>query len=395
MDLISRIRPSKEEKKLIEDAAEEIIKKLRKIKYITPIIGGSISKDTYLKGTNEVDIFVKFNYKKYKSKTDKISDILYKDLKKLFKVSIIHGSRDYFHIKYKGITIEIVPILDIKKPEQALNVTDLSPLHISFVKKYPKLRDEIRLLKSFCKANSLYGAESYISGFSGYAIEVLVIHYKSFKNALRNSLKWKIKTVIDAKKELKNPLKELNPSKTVSPLIIIDPVDKSRNITASLSAENFNKFKKLAGEYLKNPSEKFFEKKNKVPKGSFAIIITALGGKNDVVGSKIVKVMKYIKNNLNKEGFVVKSSGWFWEKEVVFWFKVKNKSLPKNVMRKGPPVNLEEHAENFRKKYKNNFVKNNFVYARVKRKETNFKKFTNILLKEKYIIERVKNIKLL
>ncbi|MBI2672214.1 CCA tRNA nucleotidyltransferase [Candidatus Woesearchaeota archaeon] len=395
MDIISNIKPSKEEKKLIENASAEVIKKLKKIRYITPIIGGSISKDTYLKGTDEVDIFIKFNYKKYKNKTDKISEILYKDLKKLFKVSVIHGSRDYFHVNYKGLTMEIVPIIGIKKPEQALNVTDLSPLHIKFVKKYPKLKDDIRLLKAFCKANYLYGAESYISGFSGYAIEVLVIYYKSFKNVLKNSLKWKQKTVIDCKKELKNALSELNSSKTVSPLIIIDPVDKTRNISASLSMENFNKFKDIAKKYLKNPSEKFFKKDISIPNDSFILKIIQLKGKKDIVGSKIVKVIDYVKLNLNKEGFKVTSSGWFWENEATFWFKVKNKSLPKYLIHKGPPINLEKHAYQFKKKYSQVFVKNKFLYAKITRKITNVKKFVNKLLKDEYVKERVKNIKLL
>ena len=182
MEIISVIKPSKEEQLIVERITEEFIQKLKKIKDVKFIIGGSISKDTWLKGTNEVDIFAKFNYLKFKNKSDKISEVLLKELNKIFYVKRVHGSRDYFHVQFKKLTFEIVPILDVKKPEQVMNVTDLSPLHIDFVRKYPKLKDEIRLLKVFCKANSLYGAESYVSGFSGYALEVLVIYYKSFKD---------------------------------------------------------------------------------------------------------------------------------------------------------------------------------------------------------------------
>src|SRR3989344_7899175 len=126
MDILSKIKPSRDEQLQIERITEEFVQKLKKIKDVKFIIGGSISKDTWLKGTNEVDIFAKFNYLKFKSKSDKISGILYKELKKLFKIKLVHGSRDYFHIYYKDILFEIVPILDIKKPEQAKNVTDLS-----------------------------------------------------------------------------------------------------------------------------------------------------------------------------------------------------------------------------------------------------------------------------
>ena len=178
---------------------------------------------------------------------------------------------------------------------------------------------------------------------------------------------------------------ELNPSKTVSPLIVIDPVDKTRNITASLSMENFSKFKGIAGDYLKAGSEKFFEKKDIIPGDSFKIRINPLGGKKDVVGSKIVKVMNYIKINLDNDGFKVMNSGWFWIRDAVFWFKVKNKNLPKEVIHKGPPINLPKYVSQFKKKYKKVFVKGNFLYAKIKRKETSAKMFIDRLLKEKYV----------
>ena len=47
----------------------------------------------------DVDIYVKFNYQKFKD-NENISEILYKILKKKFKKVVrLHGSRDYFQIK--------------------------------------------------------------------------------------------------------------------------------------------------------------------------------------------------------------------------------------------------------------------------------------------------------
>ena len=48
-----------------------------------------------------------------------------------------------------------------------------------------KILDEIRLAKAFCHANGCYGAESYIKGFSGYALELLVYHYGSFQKFVK------------------------------------------------------------------------------------------------------------------------------------------------------------------------------------------------------------------
>ena len=126
------------------------------------VLGGSLAKDTYLQDT-DVDIFVKFNLA-YKNKD--ISQLLEKALKK-FKPIKVHGSRDYFHIK----EYELVPVLDCKDSSEIMNVTDVSPLHVNWIKKHIKNKaDEIRLVKQFCKANGVYGAESNINGFSGYIL---------------------------------------------------------------------------------------------------------------------------------------------------------------------------------------------------------------------------------
>ena len=101
MDILSKIKPSRDEQLQIERITEEFVQKLKKIKDVKFIIGGSISKDTWLKGTNEVDIFAKFNYLKFKSKSDEISEVLFKELKKTASPNIIlFGRQSDDIIKY-------------------------------------------------------------------------------------------------------------------------------------------------------------------------------------------------------------------------------------------------------------------------------------------------------
>ncbi|MBD3252791.1 hypothetical protein GF386_03610, partial [Candidatus Pacearchaeota archaeon] len=54
-------------------------------------------------------------------------------------------------------------------------MTDLSYFHVNHIlkkiKKNKNLSDEIRLAKKFAYSQNCYGAESYIHGFSGYALE--------------------------------------------------------------------------------------------------------------------------------------------------------------------------------------------------------------------------------
>ena len=123
-EVLNDIRPTKEYEKEILDKADQIIGRInKKLKDAKAILGGSGAKGTWLK-TFDADIFVMFNYGKYKDKSDKLSDILGKPLKRYFKITRLHGSRDYFQIKQGKFTFEIIPILEIKKAEQAKNITD-------------------------------------------------------------------------------------------------------------------------------------------------------------------------------------------------------------------------------------------------------------------------------
>ena len=147
-EVIKDVGPSKDYEKEILGKVDFIIDKInKKLKDGKAILGGSGAKGTWLR-TFDADIFVKFNYSKYKDKSKELSDVLEKVLKKIFKKIIrLHGSRDYFQLKQSNFTFEIIPILDIKKSEQAKNITDVSPLHAKFVLKYKKLQDEMSFLR--------------------------------------------------------------------------------------------------------------------------------------------------------------------------------------------------------------------------------------------------------
>ncbi len=244
--VIGELRPKKDVVNkciIVLDSINSEIKK-KKIKAMA-VLGGSIAKGTFLKDDYDCDIFVKFNLS-YKKKD--ISNLLEKILKTFPRVNRIHGSRDYFNFKSNGINFEIVPVLNIKKAEQEINITDCSPLHVKWVKdnldKNPKLSDEIRLTKAFCKACNVYGAESYLRGFSGHVLDILTIYYNGFIPLLENAVKWKEKEVIDFNNYHKgSALERLNKSK-LSSLIVIDPIQPERNAAAVLSKENFLLFKK-------------------------------------------------------------------------------------------------------------------------------------------------------
>ena len=406
--ILEKIKPSKEEEKEVLSKVDILLSRINKnLKDAKAILGGSGVKGTWLRNVHDADIFVLFNYNKYKDKSSGLSIILEKTLKKQFtKLIRLHGSRDYFQIKQKDFTFEIVPILDIKKAEQAKNITDVSPLHANWVnKKGKQLKDEIRLTKQFCKANDVYGAESYIQGFSGYICEILTIYYGGFLNLIKNAAKWKDKAIVDAENhwKAKNILMELNKSKTNSPLIVIDPVQKDRNAAAALSKEKFEKFKEAAKNFIKNPSEKFFEikkinqelLKKKAGKNELIILeIKPQKGKEDVIGCKLVKALDFIKQKLAQNDFKVLGHGFEWEKESFFYFIIQKEKLSDFIQREGPPLENKAHVENFKNKHKETFIKNKRIYAKIKRHYIKAENLIKDLTKEDYLKDKLEGVKI-
>ncbi|HLD01149.1 MAG TPA: CCA tRNA nucleotidyltransferase [Candidatus Nanoarchaeia archaeon] len=406
-EILTQIKPSAEEIKRFSQAAKEVIAKLNQyLPDAEAILGGSGAKDTWLRGSHDLDIFVQFNYVKYSSKSDQLSAKLGAVVKKAFpktKIETLHGSRDYFRLAYLGHNFEIVPILALKKIEQAKNITDISPLHSKWVNRQAKgLTDEIRLAKQFCKANNLYGAESYLSGFSGYVLEILVIHYGGFTKLLQAAVRWKPKEVVDTAKHYPKgkALFNINKSKLQSPLIVVDPVDKSRNAAAALSEEKFNLFKQTVQSYLKKPSLNFFEHQEialeKLPWKTGRVIalkIIPLPGKRDVVGMKLVKAFNFIKSKLKQFG--VKESGWEWNKEVFFFLVADKKERPKVEIRVGPLVSMNEFAADFKKKNKYTYVDKGRIYARVTVVKTALKEVVKDLIKDTYFKERVAKVEII
>ncbi|MBI5390123.1 nucleotidyltransferase domain-containing protein [Candidatus Woesearchaeota archaeon] len=368
------------------------------------MVGGSAAKGTFLKGDFDVDIFVMFDYPAYVHQQEKLSDLLEPALSFSKNLLRVHGSRDYFQIN-DGLHFEVIPVLQISTAREVKNVTDASPLHVGWIlhhlKKNPQLKDEILLTKLFCKAQGLYGAESYIRGFSGHVIDLLVIHYGSFSAFMKAAASWKPKVVIDPKKRPpKNILAALNHSKTEGPLILVDPIQPERNAAASLSTEKFDLLTTKAKAYMQKPSVSFFERKpltlafakqqcrNDV--GCF-ITIKPLEGKEDVVGAKLLKIVQFLEHKLAQHNFTLLFSRWEWKPEdatAVVAFVLKKETLSPLVIHEGPPIKATQHAQEFQRKYMHTFQQNGRVYARLPRPYPEPLRLIKELLKDPYVTER-------
>jgi len=414
---IELVKPRKDTFKVIKKTSEEFCRSLtsklksKKIK-ADVFIGGSLAKGTLIKKKKyDVDVFVRFD-KNYED--DKISGILRKVLGNRAKK--IHGSRDYYKMMVDGIIFEVIPVIKIKKINEARNITDLSYFHVNYINKIvnknKKLADEIILAKTFAHAQNCYGAESYIHGFSGYSLELLICHYGSFLNFVKQMAKAKPvainskdKIVIDDKKFYKNKnqvLMELNEAKLQSPIILIDPTFRERNALAGLSSETFNRFVKSCKEFLKKPNEKSFVQKNtgeelktKYKNELKMVEIKTSKQAGDIAGSKSKKFFEFFVSGLEKE-FMVKLKAFDYddEKNTALFYLVLEKK--KDEIVQGPKIIDIENLTRFKKAHKNAFIKNHIAYAKIKH-DLSFKEFIKIFrTKYKKIIEEmsVKEIRL-
>jgi len=382
-EVLEKINPPKTDLDIIKNSLKEFLakfgKNLKSLKINAEIfIGGSFAKDTLIKKDYyDIDIFVRFD-KKYEN--NKISDLTAKVLKGVKNFSKIHGSRDYFRINIgPSFFIELIPVIRIKNQKQAINITDLSYFHVKYIKrklKSKKILDEVRFAKAFCYANNCYGAESYINGFSGYSLELLILYYGSFLKFIKAMSKVEDKLIIDIEKHYKNKsqiMMDVNSSKLKSPIILIDPTYKQRNALAALSEETFKKFQRDCKKFLQNPDIKEFELKkidlekikNNAKKRRYEfILIMAETNKQlgDVAGSKLLKFHKHFGYEIGKV-FEIKNKGFDYngKKIAEYFFVVKKR---KQIIFSGPRVKDKKNLMTFKKKHKHTFVKSKRIYAK-------------------------------
>ncbi len=417
--VLSRLSFSPSEQRKLKKDVDLFISKLRPClkKFKADIfVGGSYAKDTQIKQPHkkvDVDIFVRFPLPDYAFKSAQLSDLLEKTLLKKFKLSRLHGSRDYFRVETPQIIFEIIPVLKISSPLQALNITDVSPFHVKWVNQQTtaQLKQEIKLLKRFCQAQRLYGAESYLSGFSGYVLEILVVFYGSFLQVLRAAKKWKPLQVIDIQNYHRQPLLELNQSK-LSPLIVVDPVQAGRNAAAALNEETFKQFRKVAFSFLAKPAPGFFypppfdPAQLKPRKGQKLVLLTLRlsQGKEDVVGAKLVKAFQFLVSQLKKFDFPLVSADWFWSSQMgepaFIWFVFNQKELPLDCQKIfiGPALSLASphHLASFKKKHQQTFVKvinhKKYLCAQVDRSFIQPAPFLKSLFSSHYFRSKIKKV---
>ncbi len=394
-NMIPKIKPPKQEQRKVNELSKRILEagaKFSSVYFMKPMLCGSVAKGTWLSPA-EFDLFMLFNKNLPRKKLEKYgmsaAEDIVKELGGSYKVA--YSEHPYLRgsIPYEGenYNIDIVPCYDVQ-PEKIKSAVDRTPHHVRFVLANLKNPDEVRLLKKFCMARECYGADLKVRGFSGYLCELLIIKFGSFANVIKNASEWRAGTFLS--------LGQFSPDKfEPAPLVFPDPVDAGRNVASAVSGETFYKFVKACKEFIKNPSEDFFEKEKTKPysikeiadeissRGTrwYAIKFERPDTNEDILYSQMRKFMRRIEEIAEKEGFKIFRKDFYCGTYCVAVFEMESWLLPGQVKHIGPNI-FSPHAKEFLKHYRdyNVFLENNNWVVEYKRVNRTFMNFLKSLL---------------
>lgn len=329
-------------------------------------IEGSVAKDTWLAGEKDIDIFILLPSEYGRDTFRRVLEVAKRVSGENYLEA--YAEHPYIEAYINGFTVNFVPCFMVRDPSEAKSSVDRTPFHTQYVKSKlsEDLKNEIRLLKAFMRGIGVYGAEIKVGGFSGYLCELLVLYYGSFINVLRAASGWHKGEVIDIEGYYKSP-NEAREAFQNEPLIVIDPVDKKRNVASAVRLNRLSEFILASRLFLKKPDIKFFEPRAIEPyqtdnllramreRGSAIIFLKtgAIRAVPDILWGQLFRSQRALVNLIEQFDFdVLRSEVWSDEKSVnIFIFELSSRFLPPIKRHVGPPIDKTSNCEEFLRKH--------------------------------------------
>lgn len=332
------------------------------------IIAGSLAKRTMIKGYGDIDIFIRLPNHFPKDGFYKFITELGNSLFGTRNYRMRYADHPYIEVDIKGYTFSIIPAYNVSIGNWKSPV-DRTYYHLQYVqshiKENPLLRENITLLKVFMRRVGIYGAEIYVKGFSGYLCELLILYYGSISKLFDNVLKWRPPIIIDIEGFYKNNKRDLL-KLFEEPLIVIDPIDKARNVASAVSYQSLSRFISAVRSFMNSPSIEYFNIWSKpryreinFPQGTNIIGIVFRHGEEipDILYSQIEKVARKLVKQLELNGFTILKWEVFtnYVNKSLVLFALSNTELPMVKRRIGPSAHMKNEVD-FILKNKNKFI---------------------------------------
>ncbi len=370
--VLEKVAPKSRERAKIEALAKKLERRVASAALefnveATVRLEGSVAKDTWLVGEPDIDIFMRLPKSIPRKSLGEIALKIARKATEGARQVERFAEHPYLEAFVDGVRVNIVPCYATEIGEW-LSATDRTPYHTDYVKKRlsQQMRGEVRLLKKFMKGIGVYGAEIKVGGFSGYLCELLIIHFGSFLDVLKAFAQYKRRIVIDIENHYRGREDEL-PLLFNEPLVIIDPVDKGRNVASAVQPEKLYTFVAASCVFLENPSLSFFfpletnvmatdELMEKLKKRGSAMLFVVFGkvaAVPDVLWGQLYKSQRSLAKLLRLNDFtVLRCTVWSNEENLnAFVFELESCCLPPLKKHLGPPLEKADDCRNFLAKY--------------------------------------------
>jgi tRNA nucleotidyltransferase (CCA-adding enzyme) len=372
--VLKKITPEAEERARMSDLAknleDRVVSASKHLGVKSDVrVEGSIAKDTWLSDEPDIDVFMRVPQSIPRKA---LGDTCLRIAKEATKGSVQierYAEHPYLEAIVEGVRVNIVPCYATKRGEW-LSATDRTPFHTDYVNKHlsKPMRGQVRLLKKFMKGIGVYGAEIKVGGFSGYLCELLILHYATFVKTLEAFAKHKQRIIVDIENYYQNRLDEVA-LLFGDPLVIIDPVDRGRNVASAVQTQKLNEFTAAAQSFLKKPDARFFYPPRMTPlnkkevekrlknRGSAVVLVVFDVGKAipDILWGQLYKSQRSLHKLLQLNDFkILRDAAWSNEKDLgVFAFELEDCCIPSVRKHLGPPLDKEDECDKFVAKYFN------------------------------------------
>lgn len=349
-------------------------------------VTGSISKDTNLRGNADIDIFMLFP-------RDTSRENLVRLGLSYGRRVITRGSGDTYRIRYaehpyvqlfiksRDIEVDIVPALMIDNIEELATSVDRTPLHTQFINSRLSVRqrNDVRLLKYFLMAHNIYGAEVKTGGFSGYLCELLVYYFGSLENLIEKASSFLPPVTVAPGRGYSND-KRLE-RRFNHGFVVVDPVDKDRNVAAGTSMESLSRFVLAARRFIARPSTGQFygtrfssEKVHRLVNDliadtgfrSFLLVIRVPDKSEDTIWPQLRRESEIIVDYASRFGFRAHMAMQWISKGKGFILILAPDERIKARLLRGPDVFMKTASDNFIRSHRKAFgitIKDGMLYA--------------------------------
>lgn len=332
------------------------------------VLVGSVAKGTWLSGAADIDIFIHFPLT---TSEDELKEnglrLGYGCIERFGgEAEERYASHPYVTGHIDGYEVDFVPCYRIDDASMLRSAVDRTILHTRYIQENlrDEQRDDVLLLKQFMKSTGTYGSEFRVGGFAGYLAELMVLHYGNFEGVLRGALDWRPGYIIDLEGHGTGKGFE-------EPLVVVDPVDRNRNVAAALTLQKMAEFVTASLNFLGNPKPEYFQPPSYstdaaeitgtlMGRGSRVIVISTgvPDVPSDALYPQLKKTLDSVVKNLEAEGFSVLGAD-YWSDESKSAFMVLEMDvweLPSYRKRYGPPVWSRRHRDRFLGKHERVWV---------------------------------------